>query len=61
VSAVEILVRLVAALLFMLAGTAVLLPALGDRRGLLAVVLVAIGADSFSVAVCWPPSRDGDR
>lgn len=60
-SAAEVLVRLLAGLLFLMAGTAVLLPALGDRRGLLAVaVLVAVGTDSLSVAVCWPLSRDGD-
>ena len=36
-SAAELLVRLVAGLAFLLAGSAVLLPVLGDRRGLVAV------------------------
>lgn len=54
-SAAEILVRLLAALLFFATGAAVLLPALGDRRGLLAVaVLVVVGTASFTVAVRWP-------
>lgn len=54
-SAAEILVRLLAALVFFATGAAVLLPVLGDRRGLLAVaVLLAVGTTSFVVAVRWP-------
>jgi hypothetical protein len=61
-SAAEIAVRMVTALLFLLAGSAVLLPALGDRRGLLAAaVLVAVGTVSFTVAVRWPYVREGGK
>lgn len=61
-NAAEILVRLLAGLLFMLAGTALILPVLGDRRGLLAVsVLLAVGTASFTVAVRWPPGLSSDN
>lgn len=61
-SAAEILVRLLVALLCFATGTAVLLPVFADRRGLAgAAVLLAVGTAWFVVAVRWPPRRGDDR
>lgn len=61
-SAAELLVRLLVALLCFATGSAVLLPVFGDRRGLAgAAVLLAVGTVSVVVAVRWPPGRGDDR
>lgn len=59
-SAPEILVRLLVALLFFSVGAAVLLPALVDRRASAVVVMVAIGGIAAGVAITWP-RRGGDE